>query len=83
MSQHPYRPGREYSFRPADDGQIGPDADAWPGDQMRHIEERYRSWRLDRYRQFPDERVHQQPERSPPRGDGTPPLHDRQEHAGS
>lgn len=41
---------------PADDRQMGPDHDEWPGEQLRRLDDRYRSWRQDRYRENSDAR---------------------------
>ena len=38
-----------------DDGQIGPDSDEWTGEQLRRLDDTYRSWRGDRYRRRADD----------------------------
>ena len=55
MFAHSGRRDGAHPPTPCDDGQLGPDSDEWPGDQTRRLDDRYRSWRGDRYRRVADE----------------------------
>jgi len=79
MFAHDSRRDGVHSRTRFDDSQLGPDTDEWPGEQIRLLDDDYRSWRGDRYRRVPDDAFDHRHEdgQTPPPGDSAPAMPQR------